>query len=188
MSRNSAESSETITVATASQDYLAWFRNERKSVGTTQNTVDAHILPAFGDRTAASLTTREIRQWHSRLALKPARKRSRIGQRTAYRELPQTDDAKRSRKASANRVLIVLKAILNRAYLSSYARRTYVAPYCADAGAIVPDANYSVADTCEVRKFSLVASCGSDVGSSASQQSGARRHRATSTTPCHSPR
>jgi integrase len=104
------------TVAEAAAHYLQWFRTARKGVRETELTINAHILPALGERKLSALTAREIRQWHGKLAAKPARKRSRIGQRVAYRPAPLTEDQKRARRSTANRVLTVLKAILNRAY------------------------------------------------------------------------
>jgi integrase len=104
------------TVAEAATHYLEWFRSARKGVKETELTINAHILAALGERKLSALTAREIRQWQGKLASKPARKRSRIGQRVAYRPAPQTDDQKRARRSTANRVLTVLKAILNKAY------------------------------------------------------------------------
>ena len=37
------------TVTEATEDYLAWFRDHRKSVETTNATIEAHIKPALGD-------------------------------------------------------------------------------------------------------------------------------------------
>lgn len=104
------------TLAEAATHYLDWFRTARKGVRETELTINAHILPALGERKLSALTAREIRQWHAKLAAKPARKRHRIGQRVAYRAAPLTDDQKRARRSTANRVLTVLKAILNKAY------------------------------------------------------------------------
>jgi integrase len=104
------------TVAEATKHYLEWFRGARKGVRETELTINAHVLPALGTQHLSALTAREIRQWHAKLAAKPARKRSGIGQRTAFRPAPLTEDQKRARQATANRVLTVLKAILNKAY------------------------------------------------------------------------
>jgi integrase len=104
------------TVAEAATHYLDWFRTARKGVRETELTINAHILPAIGPQHLSALTAREIRQWHAKLAAKPARKRSGIGQRAAFRPAPMTEDQKRARQATANRILTVLKAILNKAY------------------------------------------------------------------------
>src|SRR5690348_7437641 len=39
------------TVGNACQDYLGWFRENRKSLDATETTIKAHILPAFAERT-----------------------------------------------------------------------------------------------------------------------------------------
>jgi integrase len=105
-----------LTVREASDAYLRWFRAARKSARETENAINAHILPSLGDQLVSALTAKRIRDWHHRLAAKPARKRSGIGRRPAYKAEPATADARRARKATANRVLTVLKAILNKAY------------------------------------------------------------------------
>lgn len=105
-----------LTVREAAAAYLDWFRTARKSARETENAITAHILPALGDLRISELSARRISEWHHRLAAKPARKRSGIGRRQAFKAAPATDDAKRARRATANRVLTVLKAILNKAY------------------------------------------------------------------------
>lgn len=110
------------TVALAIDDYLAWFREHRKSVDETEATINAHIRPSFGDRTVASLTSDDLKAWRDRLARQRARKRTRKGKEQAHKkeaEAPtdeQRDEAKRARRATANRILAVLKAILNKAF------------------------------------------------------------------------
>jgi len=105
-----------LTAADASERYMAWYKEHRKSYAETKATVDAHILPQFGDKLIATLSTREIREWHQKLATKPARKRARAGAKPAHREEPVTAEQKRARKSTANRILTVLKAILNKAF------------------------------------------------------------------------
>jgi integrase len=51
-----------------------------------------------------------------RLAKTPARKRTARGEKQQFRERPHTEAQKRARRATANRILTVLKAILNRAF------------------------------------------------------------------------
>ncbi len=110
------------TVAQAIDDYLAWFREHRKSVEATEATIKAHIRPSFGDRTVASLTSDDLKAWRDRLARQRARKRTRKGKEQAHKkeaEAPtdeQREEAKRARRATANRILAVLKAILNKAF------------------------------------------------------------------------
>jgi hypothetical protein len=107
------------TVKEASEHYLEWFRTHRKSVKGTETTIKAHILPAFGETALDALKSERIKSWHTRLATKAARKRTRKGAAIAHRAKPDTDNEKRSRKATANRILAVLKAMLNKAYEDS---------------------------------------------------------------------
>ncbi|MFH1157949.1 MAG: tyrosine-type recombinase/integrase [Pseudomonadota bacterium] len=105
-----------LTVGMASDRYLAWFKEHRKGYRETELAVKAHILPTFKDKLAVELTTKEIRDWLNKVAATPARKRSGKGRKQAYRDKPKTDEEKRARKASANRTLAILKALLNKAF------------------------------------------------------------------------
>lgn len=105
-----------ITIAYAVEHYMAWFKQNRKSYKETLSNIETHILPIFGSRLIAELKTTEIRAWHQKLAESPARKRTAITYSQNFCEEPQTDDQKRARKSTANRILTVLKAILNKAF------------------------------------------------------------------------
>jgi len=104
------------TVAKALDDYLAWFDQHKRSAAATRASAEAHIRPPLGDLDAARLTAAEIRNWLEKLALEPARKRScKLGSgKTA--PAATTAETKRQRRSTANRVLTVLKAALNRAF------------------------------------------------------------------------
>lgn len=101
----------TYTVKQAAEDYLAWFRAHRKSVYATERTIEAHILPAFGERAVASLRSPEIVKWHRTVADSPIRRRG-------GKLEPVSDDPEiqRRRRDTANRVLTVAKALLNHAW------------------------------------------------------------------------
>jgi integrase len=115
-------------VRDACDDYLEWFRDNRKSIDATQAAIDAHIRPAFADRTVASLTAEDIKAWRDKLARGHARKRTRKGKAQAHKEQcdeltdEQREETKRARRATANRILAVLKAILNKAFEDGKAR------------------------------------------------------------------
>jgi integrase len=102
------------TVAQCLDDYLGWYAIHRKSVSRTQQAVRAHILPSLGRLEVAALTPRRIRQWHESIASAPARVRSPKGGPVRTRSAEATDP--RQRKATANRLLTILKAALNRAF------------------------------------------------------------------------
>lgn len=104
------------TVGQAAENYLEWFRTNRRAVATTETNIKAHILPKWKNVEVAELTTTQIKLWHGALATKAARKRTKLGAPLAYREAPKDDEAKRSRKSTANRILTIFKAVLNKAY------------------------------------------------------------------------
>ena len=81
----------------------------------TQRVIDAHILPKFAETLVANLTYDMIQKWFENLASTPARIRSTRGGEQQFKKLPDEFEAKRRRRSTANRILTVLKAALNRA-------------------------------------------------------------------------
>ena len=111
------------TVNDALDVYLGWLARHRRSAKDATWKADALIRPTFGPTPLSLLSASAIRQWHEELAEQPARVRSRRGLDAnghslaqQFRAPPQTEDGRRARRASANRVLTILKAALNRAY------------------------------------------------------------------------
>ncbi|MEQ1801789.1 MAG: site-specific integrase [Gammaproteobacteria bacterium] len=105
------------TVEDCLQDYLAWAETNTKGYAATKRAVDAHILPKLGPGRCDDLSAVEIRRWHEGLAKADPRVRTKPGKAAKHRPIDRKDpEALRSRKATANRVLTVLKAALNRAY------------------------------------------------------------------------
>lgn len=129
-----------LTVKKAVEDYLTWFRAHKKSVNATETTLNAHVLPAFGAMMVADLTTREIARWHERLATAPARLRAPVAGSKRFKareraqakgkalpspaaapvEAPASPEVQRQRKATANRVLTVFRAVLNHAWRAGH--------------------------------------------------------------------
>jgi integrase len=108
---------EPVTVRKAADHYMDAYRAKGgKAERDTQTTINAHILPSLGDILVADLAPGTISKWRDKLATAPARMRA--GPRTIERKVRfATDaDAKRGRRATANRILTVLKAILNKAF------------------------------------------------------------------------
>lgn len=105
-----------LTVDEAIADYLAEYAARGgKSVKRTEQAVRAHILPPLGPIPVCQLTREKVRGWHRALAEAAPRVRAKTG-KVATREFDQHDeDAKRRRRATANRVLTILKAALNHA-------------------------------------------------------------------------
>ena len=91
-------------------DYLRNLQAEGRSAAALEGTrarVVKLIRPALGHITIAALTAKDIQTWLSTMAMTPGRK---------HGGAPFDDDAKRARRASANRVLNLLKAALNAAH------------------------------------------------------------------------
>jgi integrase len=106
---------ERMTVRQALQHYIEYKRTESKDVSNVVSRGTVHILPSLGDLVVAELTTEELRKWFATMAAAPAQSRSKAG-KPKFRAAPTTDDGIRARRATANRVLTILKAALNHAY------------------------------------------------------------------------
>jgi len=107
-----------LTVREAVQQYLEdYTARGGKALAATRFTIDAHVLPSLGERQVSALTSAAIRRCHRNLAESPARLRSSSHGRRRERTV-EIDDAegRRARRATANRVLTVLKAALNHAF------------------------------------------------------------------------
>jgi integrase len=105
------------TVAHAIDDYF--LERDRQSAARAKKDKAAAamaIVPALGGIEVASLTQKRIELWLHELAESPRRLRSKPGGPQAFAALPATDDEKRARKDSANRILTILKAALNFVY------------------------------------------------------------------------
>lgn len=105
-----------VTVNDALNDYLEFQQDHRKSYEQTRTMAEAHIKPALGRLLISELTTPRVRKWHSDLAKAPARLRGK----SVRKHSPKDADAVRRRRATANRVLTVLKAALNYAFREGY--------------------------------------------------------------------
>ncbi len=106
------------TVALCIEEYLRWLEQHRKTAKDARWRADALILPTLGKIDCEKLTTKQLRDWRDAAAEAPARIRTKIGDKQLFRTAPDQDPAegKRRRRASANRVLTILKAALNHAW------------------------------------------------------------------------
>ena len=117
LARQGGKVVEPITVGQALDAYLADYAGRGgKDERRVRNIVAAHIMPALGDREVAALTSAVMRTWHRKLASSPARLRTRTGAKTQNVREAEDDNAQRARRATANRVLTILKAALNLAF------------------------------------------------------------------------
>ena len=104
-----------ITVGDVMDEYLAYLDGHKKSGSDARYRDRALIRPVLGDIEVNKLTADHLREWMMQMARTPARLRTREGLKQQYASLDSTD-AKRRRKASANRTLAILKAALNHAW------------------------------------------------------------------------
>jgi integrase len=110
------------TVQDALDAYLkAYERRGGKALYDTRRAAETHILPALGSIAVVKLTARKIEDWHHSLAEAPARLRSKPGADRKYRKLGRDAESVRKRRATANRVLTVLKAVLNHSWKAGHA-------------------------------------------------------------------
>lgn len=124
------------TVSDALRDYFEdGKRRGVKGLSRDEQRANAHIVPQLGTLVVTSLTRKRIETWLSELAESPRRVRTKAPLPDGAHEPvprkfkvprepkpekappapPSTDEEKRARKDSANRVLTVLKAALNHA-------------------------------------------------------------------------
>ena len=96
-------------------DYKARGGKDSKGLETT---IEAHIKPKLGDKRLADLTTATLRSWHRGLATAPKRLRAKkdAEKQPTRAVAPDDTEGQRARRASANRILTVLKAALNLAF------------------------------------------------------------------------
>lgn len=94
------------------RDYFAArARRGSRGIESDQYQAEARILPSLGGKFVSELFARDIRQWHEALAIEPRRLRGKATAPPA-----EDDDDRRARRATANRVLTILKAALNHAF------------------------------------------------------------------------
>jgi integrase len=105
-----------LTVRTAMANYIEHKRTLGQPVDDLTYRTQAHILPTLGDKVVSELTPKRLRDWLAVMASMPAMRRTRSGEAQRYGKEPNGDDEVRARRASANRVLTMLKAALNFAF------------------------------------------------------------------------
>jgi integrase len=112
---NAAEPAGPYTVNKAADDYVEFLRSEGRNDSAIRDAatrIKAFIRPALGRFEVAALKPDQLRRWRAELAKAAPRLRTRSDEKQKYRDI--TDE--RSRKATANRILTTLKALLNHAF------------------------------------------------------------------------
>jgi integrase len=104
------------TVATAIENYIAWLKVHRASASDAERRAAKLILPSLGKFKVADLTTSRLNKWRDALADAPPLVRTKNGESQNYGVAPASPEAHRARRASANRVVTILKAALNKAF------------------------------------------------------------------------
>ena len=103
------------TVNQALDDYLA--QSQARDIHNTRLRINAIIRPRLGSVQCTKLTARQIENFRNDIAAAPALLRTAKGQTQNVKVAADgDDDATRKRKASANRILSMLKAALNMAF------------------------------------------------------------------------
>jgi integrase len=105
-----------LTVAAAVTDYIAWLKTHRATGQDAERRAAKLILPALGRIKVAELTTARLNKWRDALAEAPALLRTKPGEEQNYGRAPTTAEARRARRATANRTITILKAALNKAF------------------------------------------------------------------------
>ncbi|MBS1941292.1 MAG: site-specific integrase [Bacteroidetes bacterium] len=85
-----------------------------KALGRLDCGAKLYILPALGEAEVEKLTQTRIEKWHAALAeAAPRRRAKKFADKVAEGPKPRTDEEKRKRRSSANRILTILKTALN---------------------------------------------------------------------------
>jgi integrase len=102
------------TVGNALDDYLKDAeRRGVKGIKIMTTTINAHIRPALGDIEVKKLSRHRIETWLHELAESPRRMTGKVRDEVKHLADATTDDERRARKDSSNRVLTNLKSALN---------------------------------------------------------------------------
>jgi integrase len=105
------------TVANALDDYRAdYLRRGGKAADRLGWSAAAWIGPMLGGVELAKLSKTRIVAWHQKIAETPARLRTKPGEQQKHRATDEGHEAVRRRRSTANRVLTILKAVLNHAH------------------------------------------------------------------------
>ena len=112
-----------LTVQGAVEQYLEWLETSGKRSYESRRRAEAFIYPGLGVIECDGLNAEMLRKWHSGIAKEGARLRTAPGEAQQYADFDRHDDeAVRRRRASANRILTILKSALNRAWRESHIR------------------------------------------------------------------
>lgn len=104
------------------RDAMRLYLDHKAMLGQTRTVSDVksrgtvHILPEIGDLVISELTREMLQRWLAKMANAPAQNKPTNDGKPQYRPKAESDDERRARRASANRVWTMLRAILNYAF------------------------------------------------------------------------
>jgi integrase len=107
-----------LTVRQALEKYIEFKRSQGQlgAVADVESRGRVYILPLLGNIAVADLTAERLRGWLATVAASPAMVRAKSNGKPNYKPEPVSEEDVRRRRASANRVLTMLKAALNYCY------------------------------------------------------------------------
>jgi integrase len=114
-----AEDKGPYTVAKAMEAYFEFLESDGRPKHTLRDARyrdSAFIRYKFDDVDIAALTSKRLRRWRDDLATAAPRLRTRKGESQKHRKMADNEDARRARRASANRMWTILRAALNHAF------------------------------------------------------------------------
>jgi integrase len=97
------------TVATAMQQYSEYLRTHRRTAKDAEGRINALVLPQLGNIRLDDVTLEQLERWRDMLV----KRKPMTGSK--HRD-PTTEEAKRARRATTNRMINTLKAGLNFAF------------------------------------------------------------------------
>jgi integrase len=104
------------TVNDSIDSYIEFLDSHRKSAREARYAANAFILPVLGKTKLEDLTAEQVRKWHVGVARAGARVRTAKGSQQKFRQNEDDPERERRRKSTANRILTILKAALNRSW------------------------------------------------------------------------
>jgi integrase len=105
-----------LTVKDSVESYLEFLETNRKSASFSRYVANAFIFPQLGKFEVGALKTEQISKWHIGLAKAGARIRVKKGEQQRFKAVTDTREHQRQRRSTANRILTILKAALNKAW------------------------------------------------------------------------
>jgi integrase len=105
------------TVSDVLDDYEKHYQRQGRGLAMVRSAINTHIKPALGEIEVSKLNAPRLEAWlHDLADAAPLVRPNTVTGQRKNRAKPATTDGKRRRRATANRVLTVLKAALNRAW------------------------------------------------------------------------